>query len=1238
MPGTLATMDGNEAAAYVAYRTNEIIAIYPITPASPMGELADLWSARNIKNIWGTTPRIIEMQSEGGAAGSVHGSLQSGALTTTFTASQGLLLMIPNMYRIAGELTPTVIHIAARSLAAQALSIFGDHSDVMAVRATGWAMLFSNSVQEVMDLALISHASTLASRIPFLDIFDGFRTSHELQKIELLDEDVIRKLIDLDDVHAHRARRLSPDRPVIRGTAQNPDVFFQARESSNPYYLVAPDVVQLKMDQLFELTGRRYRLFDYVGDPEAERVIVLMGSGAETAEETVAALTDAGEKVGVLKVRLFRPFSVERFVDALPSSTRVIAVLDRTKEPGSIGEPLYQDVLTALVESVASGRFDGLPAVIGGRYGLSSKEFTPAMLKGIFNELSRQKPKNHFTVGIYDDVTRTSLDYDRSVEKESDDVTRAVFWGLGSDGTVGANKNSIKIIGENTDYYTQGYFVYDSKKAGARTISHLRFGPNPIRSTYLIQEANFVAVHQFGFLERYDTLDLAQDGATFLLNSPYGPDEVWDELPRLVQEQIIEKNLTFIVIDAYRVAREQGLGARINTIMQTAFFALSGILPRDEAIRQIKSYIRKTYGKRGEAVVRKNNAAVDAALEYMHEVAVPANATSSMAQRPPVPAEAPDFVQKVTAEIIAGRGDDLPVSALPVDGTYPTGTTQWEKRDIALEIPEWVPDLCIQCGKCVIVCPHSVIRSTIIRKDQLADAPEGFLSMPASWREFPDQLYSIQVSPEDCTGCILCVEICPAKDKTRVGRKALNMVDKRPIFEREKENWKFFEQLPVFGLARADGDGAPVDLSFTKVKNVQLLPPYFEFSSACAGCGETPYLRLLTQLFGDRLLIANATGCSSIYGGNLPTTPWSQNKDGRGPAWSNSLFEDNAEFGLGMRLAVDKQAEYSGELVGRLKNVIGKDLAAELVTADQSNVAGIEAQRARVKALKEVLAGIDSPEAKDLLSLADTLVRKSVWIIGGDGWAYDIGYGGLDHVLATGQNIKVLVIDTEVYSNTGGQASKATGLGAVAKFAAGGKPTPKKDLGLLAMSYEYVFVAQIALGANDNHTIKALIEAESYDGPSIVIAYSHCIAHGIDMAKGLEQQDLATKSGYWPLYRFDPRRKKEGKNPFQLDSRKPTIALSDYIYNENRYRILRKSDPDAAERFLKQGQELINERWAKYEAMASGTGTYGKADPAARMPGSRARRSPPPGGMKPFAAGLPVGKKLPGGRLPPKQK
>ncbi len=1181
MTRQVVTIDGNEAAAYVAHKTNEVIAIYPITPSSDMGEWADQWSARGQTNIWGTVPLVVEMQAEGGAAGAVHGALQTGALTTTFTASQGLLLMIPNMYKIAGELTSTVFHIAARSVAAQALSIFGDHSDVMTARSTGWGMLFSGSIQEIMDLALVAQASTLEARVPFLHIFDGFRSSHEVNKIEKLSDDDIWAMIDDEWVYDHRSRGLSPDRPVIRGTAQNPDVFFQARETVNPYYLATPSIVQRAMDKFYKIVGRRYNLFDYVGAPDADRVIVLMGSGTQTAEETVAHLTAQGDKVGMLKVRLYRPFSAAHFLSALPATVKVIAALDRTKEPGSTGEPLYLDVVAAVNEGVNSGTapFDTMPLVIGGRYGLSSKEFTPAMIKGIFDEMAKPTPKNHFTVGIVDDLTHTHIEYDPGFDIEPSDTVRAMFWGLGADGTVGANKNSIKIIGEETDNYAQGYFVYDSKKSGSRTISHLRFGPRPIRSTYLIRKANFVAVHQFGFLERYNVLDTAQENATFLLNSPYGPDEVWDKLPRKIQEQIIEKNLRFYVLDGYGVAEKTGMGVHINTIMQTGFFAISGVLPRDEAIAQIKNAIEKTYGKRGEAIVEQNFAAVDAALAHLYEVEVPTRITSSIEIPPVVSPEAPEFVQEVTATIIAGKGDTLPVSKLPNDGSYPTATTQWEKRNIALEVPVWEPDLCIQCGKCVMVCPHAVIRAKLYDESCLADAPTTFKHADSRFAEYKEKRYTLQVAVEDCTGCRLCVEVCPAKDKSQAARKALNMVQQLPIREVERENWNFFQALP--DISRQNG------LNFTNVKNVQLLRPLFEFSGACAGCGETPYIKLASQLFGDRMIIANATGCSSIYGGNLPTTPYAVNDEGRGPAWSNSLFEDNAEFGLGMRLTIDKQTQYAMELVQHLKDGIGTQLAEALLSADMSNEAGLEAQRQRIVELKAKLANMDNPAARDLLSLADVLAKKSVWIVGGDGWAYDIGYGGLDHVLASGRNVNVLVLDTEVYSNTGGQSSKATPLAAVAKFAAAGKPMPKKDLGMMAVSYGNIYVAQIALGANDGHTIKAFLEAESYDGPSLIIAYSPCINHGFDMTLGLKQQDLAVKCGHWPLYRYDPRLKERGKNPFQLDSKAPSIPLSEYAYNETRYRVLLQSAPERAEKLMDDAQAAVWERWKKYEQMAT---------------------------------------------------
>jgi pyruvate-ferredoxin/flavodoxin oxidoreductase len=1179
MSNRTVTIDGNEAAAYVAYKTNEVIAIYPITPSSPMGESSDAWAANGKKNIWGMTPIVREMQSEGGAAGAVHGTLQTGSLTTTFTSSQGLLLMIPNMFKIAGEQTSTVFHIAARSVATHALSIFGDHSDVMATRTTGWGMLFANSVQEVMDFALIAQAATLQSRVPFLHVFDGFRTSHEVMKIEELSDEIIREMIDDQLVQQHRARALTPDRPVMRGTAQNPDVFFQARERANSFYLDTPGAVEETMGRFARLTGRQYRLFDYVGAPDAERVIVMMGSGVEASQETVTALCAAGEKVGLLKVRLYRPFAVERFVAALPPTVQSIAVLDRTKEPGGIGEPLYLDVVTALSESMSNGNapFQGFPRVIGGRYGLSSKEFTPAMVKGVLDELAKAQPKNHFSIGIKDDVTMTSLLFDPNFNTEPTDQVRALFWGLGADGTVSANKNSIKIIGEETPNFAQGYFVYDSKKAGAMTVSHLRFGPQPIRSTYLIQRANFIAVHQFNFLERYPVLESAVEGGTVLLNSPYEPSEVWDHLPRPVQQTIIDKRLKVFAINAYAVAKETQMGNRINTIMQTCFFAISGVLPREEAITRIKESIRKTYGNRGEPVVRQNFAAVDATLEHLHEIQTTAEPTSTTELPLAVSVQAPEFVQRVTAEIIAGRGDLLPVSAFPVDGTFPVGTAKWEKRNIAQEVPVLETDLCIECGKCMLVCPHATIRAKVVEAAALIGAPEGFKHMPAKWRELPDQRYTIQVAVEDCTGCRLCVEVCPAKDKSNVSRKALNMQPQLPLRERERANWEFFLKLPEINRN---------SLGFTSVKNVQLLQPLFEFSGACAGCGETPYIKLMTQLFGDRTIIANATGCSSIYGGNLPTTPYTTNSEGRGPAWSNSLFEDNSEFGLGMRLALDHQKAYAKDLVTRLRAVIGEELAEGLLQTDQTSDAGIETARLLVSQLKERLAGADSIEARDLLGVADALVNKSVWIVGGDGWAYDIGYGGLDHVLASGQNVNILVLDTEVYSNTGGQASKSTPMGAVAKFAAGGKPTAKKDLGMMAIRYGDVYVAQVAMGANDTHTVKAFIEAEAHNGPSLIIAYSQCIAHGIDMAKGMHQQKLAVESGHWPLYRFNPKLEAENKNPFQLDSSDPKIPLQDYIYTEGRYRMLRQSDPEAAKFLLDQAQRAVTHHWRQYKQLA----------------------------------------------------
>lgn len=1173
MKRPLITIDANEATALVAHKLSEVIAIYPITPSSSMGEFADEWSAQKKVNIWGTVPLVVEMQSEGGAAGAVHGALQTGSLTTTFTASQGLLLMIPNMFKIAGELTPTVFHVSARTVATHALSIFGDHSDVMATRSTGFALLASNSVQEAQDMALIAHAATLATRVPFLHFFDGFRTSSEVNKIERLTEDDLRTMIDGELVQAHRLRGLSPDRPVLRGTAQNPDVFFQGRETVNPFYNQCPEIVQQTMDKFAKLIGRSYHLFDYIGAPDADRVLVMMGSGAETAGETANYLNQQGEKVGVLKVHLYRPFSVKHFVDALPATVKKVAVLDRTKEPGAAGEPLYQDVITAFAEVGVLH-----PRVVGGRYGLSSKEFTPAMVKAVFDELKLDAPKNHFTVGIQDDVTHTSLDFDPDFDIESPKTVRCVFWGLGADGTVGANKNSIKIIGEETDNWAQGYFVYDSKKSGSVTTSFLRFGPQPIRAPYLINKAQFVACHQFTFLEKYDVLKYAMPGGVFLLNSIYKPEEVWDNLPRDTQESIIKKKLRFYVIDAYEVANKTDMGGRINTIMQTCFFAISGVLPREQAIEEIKRAIKKTYGKRGDVVVQRNYEAVDQTLENLYEVTVPDTVTSTLTRRLPVPAQAPEFVRDVLGKIIAGDGDSLPVSAFPVDGTFPVGTTQWEKRNITLEIPVWEQDLCIQCGKCVVVCPHAVIRSKVYDPSYLENAPDNWLSSDARWKELPNAKYSLVVSPEDCTGCGLCVDVCPAKDKTQVGRKAINMAYQPPIRESEGVKWDYFLSLPEVDRTQ---------ISMRTIKNSQLLQPLFEFSGACAGCGETPYIKLLTQLFGDRIVVANATGCSSIYGANLPTTPWTKNEEGRGPAWSNSLFEDNAEFGLGFRLTLDKQGEYSRELLSHMAGQLGDDFVDELLNADQKSELGIRQQRERVALLKQKLQGMDDPKARDLLSLADVLVRKSVWIVGGDGWAYDIGFGGLDHVLASGRNVNILVLDTEVYSNTGGQASKSTPRAAVAKFAAQGKGTPKKDLGMIAMAYGYVYVARIAMGANDQQTLNAFLEADAYDGPSLIIAYSHCIQQGYDLINGLKQQKLAAESGVWPLYRFNPGLIDQGKSPLTIDSKAPTIPVSEYAYNESRYRMLLHSDETRAEMLMKKAEYDAKQRWELYRQMAT---------------------------------------------------
>jgi pyruvate-ferredoxin/flavodoxin oxidoreductase len=1178
MERKMVTIDGNEAAGYIAYNVNEVIAIYPITPSSAMGEWADAWAAEGKQNIWGEVPSVTEMQSEGGAAGAVHGALQTGALTTTFTASQGLLLMIPNMFKIAGELTSAVFHVSARTIATHALSIFGDHSDIMAVRACGWGLLCSNSVQEIMDFALIAQAATLEARVPFIHFFDGFRSSHEVMKIEQLTQEDMRAMIDDDLVRAHRLRRLSPDNPVLRGTAQNPDVFFQAREACNPFYLATPKIVQKAMDKFASIVGRQYHLFDYVGAPNAERVMVIMGSGAEAAQETVEYLNSKGDNVGLLKVRLFRPFSGEDMIRALPPSTRNIAVLDRTKEPGASGEPLYKDVVTAVAETFSAGNlpFKSFPKIIGGRYGLSSKEFTPAMINGVYEEMKKENPKNYFSVGIKDDVSNNSIDYDPAFSTGGE-VSRCLFYGLGADGTVGANKNSIKIIGEDTPNNAQGYFVYDSRKSGTVTVSHLRFGAKPIRSIYQVDKASFVACHQFVFLERYDMLKHAVPGATFLLNSPYGPDEVWDKIPRSVQKQIIDKEIRFYVIDGYKVAKMTGMGARVNTIMQTCFFAISGVLPKDEAIEAIKYSIKKTYGAKGEEVVKKNYKAVEETLANLFEVKVPKEPSSSLEKPPAVPPQAPEFVQKLVAPIIAGEGDSLPVSLFPVDGTFPTGTAQWEKRNIALEIPSWNPEVCIQCGKCSISCPHAAIRIKAYDEKLLEKAPAAFKSMKAKGSDFqPGMNYTVQVAPEDCTGCGVCVEMCPARNKKETRLKAINLVPQSPVRIQERENFEFFLNLPEY-------DRRLVRLG--SVKTNQLLQPLFEFSGACSGCGETPYIKLLTQLFGDRALIANATGCSSIYGGNLPTTPYAYNKEGRGPAWSNSLFEDNAEFGLGYRLTVDKHAQMARELVKKLAPELGDELVNSLLNARQSDEAGIYDQRERVKALKDKLSGSKSPDAKNLVSLADCLVKKSVWILGGDGWAYDIGYGGLDHVLASGRNVNILVLDSEVYSNTGGQMSKSTPRAAVAKFAAAGKPSSKKDLGLHAINYGSVYVATVAMGANDAQTIRAFLDAESYNGPSIIIAYSHCIAHGIDMTKGNQQQKAAVNSGHWLLYRYDPRLTEQGKNPLILDSKPPSTPIKDYIYSETRYKMLTLSQPDEAKRLLQLAQEDIRARQKFYRQM-----------------------------------------------------
>ena len=1174
-----ATLDGNEAVAYTAYRVNEVCAIYPITPSSTMAELADQWAAAGKTNLWGEIPLVVEMQSEGGAAGAVHGALQTGALTTTFTASQGLLLMIPNMYKIAGELTPTVFHVAARALAAQGLSIFGDHSDVAAVRNTGFAQLASASVQGAHDFALIAQAATLASRIPFIHFFDGFRTSHEVNKLHLIEDAHIRAMIDEEWVRAHRGRALNPDRPFIRGTAQNPDVYFQGRETVNPFYNRLPTLVESAMARFGELTGRFYRLFEYYGHPEAERVMVIMGSAAHTARQTVRFLENLDEKVGVIQVNLCLPFSAPHFLEALPSSVKALAVMDRCKNPGSAGEPLYSDVLTVLSEAFAEGKLTRVPRIVGGRYGLSSKEFNPGMAKAIFDELKQDAPRNHFTVGILDDVTHTSLDYDAGFDIEPENVVRAIFFGLGADGTVGANKNSIKIIGESTELYAQGYFVYDSKKSGSRTVSHLRFGHDPIESPYLIASANFVACHQFSFVEKLDLLANARPGGTFLLNSPYGPDQVWEQLPRELQTGLIEKKQKLYVIDATRVALESGMPGRTNTIMQTCFFALANVLPRDAAIAKIKETIQKTYGKKGEEVVRKNFAAVDQTLANLHEIAVPDRVSSAFRQPPVVPAEAPDFVQNVTALMMAGRGDELAVSQLPIDGTYPSGTTRWEKRNIADFVPAWEPDLCIQCGNCSFVCPHSVIRAKFYPETRLSNAPGSFQSAPISARGFPDTRYTLQIYTEDCTGCALCTEVCPAISPKQSGVKAINMKTKPADLTQDREAIRFFESLPVNNRSRVD---------FSSVRGTQFLEPLFEFSGACAGCGETPYVRLLSQLFGDRLLVANATGCSSIYGGNLPTTPWTINAEGRGPAWSNSLFEDNAEFGLGYRLAADQHLSLARRLTQEIRGTLKVPaLTDEILNAPQLTESEIRRQRERVASLKAELLQREDEAAKELLSVIDHLVRRSIWIVGGDGWAYDIGSGGLDHVLASGRNVNVLVLDTEVYSNTGGQSSKATPLGAVAKFAAAGKTVAKKDLALQAIAYGNVYVARIAMGANPQQTLLAFREAEAYPGPSLILAYSHCIAHGINMQKGLQQQDNAVASGYWPLVRYNPALRKTDSNPFVLDSPRPRIKFRRYAENELRYKLLSRTHPTEYEHLMQMAQEVVQQKWEIYEEMAS---------------------------------------------------